>query len=211
MRRVDKTRFRVLGRVIERMSGSMKDRLAWIQIIDEDTAQGLLKAQYEDVRVRRGRVSNVMKAHSLDPETIHLHLDLYLHLMFGKSTLTRVQREMIAVVVSRTNNCRYCVTHHGEALLAHVRDEAFVRSLGTDFLKSGVTPKDRAMLVYAAKLTRTPGDVSERDVAELRRVGFSDEEILRVNLITSYFNFANRIVSGLGIPLEAADERLYKY
>ncbi len=185
--------------------------MAWIQIVDEDRAQGQLKAQYEDVKLRRGRVSNVMKAHSLDPQTIHLHLDLYLHLMFGKSTLTRVQREMIAVVVSHTNNCQYCITHHGEALLAHVRDEAFVRSLGTDFLKSGVMPKDRAMLLYAAKLTKAPGDVSERDVAELRHVGFSDEEILRINLITSYFNFANRIVSGLGIPLEATEERVYKY
>ncbi len=152
-----------------------------------------------------------MKAHSLDPETIGLHLDLYLHLMFGKSTLTRVQREMIAVVVSHTNNCQYCSTHHGEALLARVHDEAFLQSLKVDLKGSEITPKDRAMLLYAANLTKDPGNASEQDVEKLRQAGFSDEEILRINLTTSYFNFANRIVSGLGVSLEATDERVYKY
>ena len=185
--------------------------LAWIGIIDEDQAQGELSAQYEDVRQRRGSVSNVLKAHSLDPRAMRLHLDLYLHLMFGKSTLTRAQREMIAVVVSQTNNCRYCVTHHGEALRAHVHDESLLDSLKTDFRRSNTTPKDQAMLMYAAKLTRNPSDASKQDITELRRAGFSDEEILGINLITSYFNFANRIVSGLGIPLEPTEERPYKY
>ncbi len=185
--------------------------MAWIQIIGEDRAQGRLKAQYEDVRARRGRVSNVMKAHSLDPETIGLHLDLYLHLMFGKSALTRLQREMIAVVVSHTNNCQYCVKHHGEAFLAHAHNNVLLENLKTDFQSSSITPEDRAMLLYAAKLTKDPGNVSEQDIKKLRQVGFRDEEILRINLITGYFNFANRIVSGLGIPLEAAEERVYKY
>lgn len=185
--------------------------MAWIKIIDEEQASGELKAQYEDVRQRRGRISNVMKAHSLDPKAMRLHLDLYLHLMFGKSSLTRAQREMIAVVVSQTNNCRYCVTHHGEALLAHVHHQAILEGLKRDFASASITTKDKAMLQYAAKLTRSPGSVSESDVEEMRRAGFVDEEILRINLITSYFNFANRIVSGLGIPLETAEERVYKY
>ncbi len=168
--------------------------MAWIKIIDEEQASGELKAQYEDVRQRRGHISNVMKAHSLDPKTMRLHLDLYLHLMFGKSSLTRVQREMIAVVVSQTNNCRYCVTHHGEALLAHVRHQALLESLKRDFASASTTTKDKAMLQYAAKLTRSPGSVSESDVEEVRRAGFVDEGILRINLIASYFNFANRSV-----------------
>lgn len=185
--------------------------MAWIKIIDEEQASGELKAQYEDVRQRRGRISNVMKAHSLDPKAMRLHLDLYLHLMFGKSSLTRAQREMIAVVVSQTNNCRYCVTHHGEALLAHVHHQTLLESLKRDFASASITTKDKAMLQYAAKLTRSPGSVSESDVEEVRRAGFADEDILRINLIASYFNFANRIVSGLGIPLETAEERVYKY
>ncbi len=184
---------------------------AWIKTVDEADAQDRLKVFYDDVRRRRGRVSNVMKVHSLDPESMRLHLDLYVHLMFGKSTLTRAQREMIAVVVSVTNGCRYCVTHHGEALLAHVHDNTLLESLKRNFESSNLTNKDLAILRYAVKLTRAPGEVSEEDVEDLRRAGLTDDEILSVNLITSYFNFANRVVSGLGVPLETAEERFYKY
>jgi uncharacterized peroxidase-related enzyme len=184
---------------------------AWIRTIDEDEAQSELKTQYGDVERRRGRVSNVMKIHSLDPEAMRLHLDLYVHLMFGKSALTRAQREMIAVAVSRGNGCAYCATHHGEALLAHVHDEALLENLKKGFESSSLTSKDRTMLRYAVKLTKTPVEVVESDIESLRQAGFADEDILRINLITSYFNFANRIVSGLGVPLEAAQERVYNY
>ena len=185
--------------------------LAWIQIIEEDEAHGELKAQYEDVRQRRGSISNVMKAHSLDPQAMRLHLDLYLHLMFEGSVLTRAEREMIAVAVSNTNNCQYCAIHHGEALLAHVHDQVLLDNIKRDVSSANITSKERAMLQYATKLTRSPGEISEEDIFELRKAGFNDAEILRINLITSYFNFANRIVSGLGIALEASEQRVYKY
>ncbi len=184
---------------------------AWIRTVDEEEAGGQLKRQYEDVRQRRGRVSNVMKAHSLDPEAMRFHLDLYLHLMFGRSTLSRAQREMIAVVVSQANQCRYCTIHHGEAFLAHVHDQLLLESMKRNFELSNLTRRDLAMLRYASKLTKAPGEVSETDVEDLRRAGFADEEVLRVNLITSYFNFANRVVSGLGVPLETTEDRVYKY
>ncbi len=184
---------------------------AWIRIVDEGEAKGELERIYDDVRRSRGRVSNVMKAHSLDPETMQLHLQLYLHLMYGKSSLTRAEREMIAVLVSQLNSCRYCVTHHEEALHAHVRNHVLVNSIKADFRDAPVSSRDRVMLEYAAKLTGQPEQVGEDDVKRMRLEGFSDDEILRVNLITSYFNFVNRIVSGLGVPLEDAEERVYKY
>ncbi len=184
---------------------------AWIRIVGEDESHGELKALYEDVSRRRGRVSNVMKVHSLDPEAMRLHLDLYVHLMFGESDLSRAQREMIAVAVSQANRCAYCATHHGEALLAHVHDQTFLEKLKKDFESSTLTSKDRTMLRYAVKLTKSPREVVETDIQSLRQAGFADEDLLRINLITSYFNFANRIVSGLGVPLEAAQERVYNY
>ncbi len=67
------------------------------------------------------------------------------------------------------------------------------------------------MLAYATKLTKTPGELSQMDIENLREAGFTDEEILRINLITSYFNFANRIVSGLGVQLETKKDRVYKH
>lgn len=152
-----------------------------------------------------------MKVHSLDPEGMKLHLDLYVHLMFGKSTLTRAQREMIAVVVSQANKCPYCAIHHGEALLAHTHDHTLLEKIETDFARARITSEDKAILRYATKLTRAPGDISETDIHELRQAGLADEKILRINLIASYFNFVNRIVSGLGVQIENPQERVYKY
>ncbi len=183
---------------------------AWISVVSEEDAQGELRDVYDWVRNARGSLSNVMQVHSLDPESIRLHIDLYLHLMFGESTLTRLERELIAVVVSHLNSCRYCVTHHEEALLAHAKDRGLLEDLGKLRLTK-LSPRNRAMLRYIVKLTRHPGRLLESDMERLKGAGFSDQEILRVNLIASYFNFVNRVVSGLGVPLENKEARVYKH
>jgi uncharacterized peroxidase-related enzyme len=184
---------------------------AWIKVVEENEAQRELAEIYGEVRGSRGRVSNVMKVHSLDPKAMRLHLQLYLHLMYGKSSITRTQREMIAVLVSQINGCQYCVIHHKEALQAHARNIDLIESLKGDFSQAPISRRDREMLEYVAKLTRQPGLVVETDIRRMREEGFTDEEILRISLITSYFNFVNRIVAGLGTPLEEPNERVYKY
>jgi len=182
----------------------------WISVTEESEAQGELKQVYDWVRETRGSVSNVMKVHSLDPESIRLHMNLYLHLLYGKSTLTRQQREMIAVTVSELNRCNYCVTHHREALAAHSKQTGLSENLQRlDF--ANLSQKDRAMLEYAVKLTKNPQKMVKNDTDDLKRNGFSDEEVLRVNLIVSYFNFVNRIVAGLGVTLEDIEARIYRY
>ncbi len=182
----------------------------WITVVSEEDAEGRLREVYDWVKSTRGSLSNVMRVHSLDPESILLHMNLYLHLMFGKSSLARLEREMIAVVVSHLNKCRYCVTHHEEALFAYGKDRGLMEDLGKlRFTK--LSSRNRAMLRYIIKLTRHPGNLVEADVERLKVAGFSDQEILRVNLIASYFNFVNRVVSGLGVPLEDKEARVYKY
>jgi uncharacterized peroxidase-related enzyme len=183
----------------------------WIRVVEESEARGELAEIYGEVRESRGRVSNVMKMHSLDPKAMRLHLQLYLHLMYGKSSITRTQREMIAVLVSHLNGCQYCVTHHKEAMQVHTRNPELNKSLLEDFSNASISKRDRAMLEYAVKLTRQPDLVVEMDVRRMREEGFTDEEVLRVNLITSYFNFVNRVVAGLGTPLEETSERVYNY
>jgi len=184
---------------------------AWIRVVEEDDAPRELAKIYREVRGSRGRVSNVMKVHSLDPKAMRMHLQLYLHLMYGKSSITRTQREMIAVLVSQLNGCQYCVTHHKEALQAYARSSDLLKSLQEDFSNAPVSKRDRVMLEYVAKLTRQPNMMVETDIRRMREAGFTDEEILRVNLITSYFNLVNRIVAGLGTPLEETSERVYNY
>ena len=81
--------------------------MAWIKVIQEDEATGKLKEMYEKYAESSGEVDNILKIHSLNPKSLKTHFDLYAHLMRGKSDLSRVQREMIAVVTSAVNRCHY--------------------------------------------------------------------------------------------------------
>ena len=81
--------------------------MAWIRIIDEREAEGALAEQYEEAVRRAGKVFNILKVQSLRAEYIAASMSLYTAAMFGRSGLSRAEREMIAVVVSRANNCHY--------------------------------------------------------------------------------------------------------
>jgi uncharacterized peroxidase-related enzyme len=185
--------------------------MAWIKLIEEKEATGKLKEYYEHVKRTRGKIANILKVQSLNPDALKTHLDLYLTLMFGKSGLTRIQREMIATVVSVANNCDYCAAHHGEALLRLTKNATLVRQMKHDFHKVDLTRKDYAMLRYAVRLTKNPSELEEKDVEELCEVGFNDADILNINLITSYFNFVNRIALGLGVKFSREEAKGYKY
>lgn len=80
--------------------------MPWIEWVDERDASGRLRELYESVQSRHG-VDHILKIHSLNPESLHHHHELYAHLMRGRSNLSRAEREMIAVVVSRANDCFY--------------------------------------------------------------------------------------------------------
>ncbi|MCA9950385.1 MAG: carboxymuconolactone decarboxylase family protein [Anaerolineales bacterium] len=81
--------------------------MAWITVISEDEATGRLKELYNKYAEPSGEVDNILKIHSLNVKSLQTHYDLYAHLMRGRSDLSRVQREMIAVVVSAVNQCHY--------------------------------------------------------------------------------------------------------
>jgi uncharacterized peroxidase-related enzyme len=81
--------------------------MAWIQMIAEKEASGRLAELYEKYQEPSGEVDNIIKIHSLNVKSMRAHYELYAHLMRGRSDLSRIQREMIAVVVSAVNHCHY--------------------------------------------------------------------------------------------------------
>lgn len=95
------------------------------------------------------------------------------------------------------------MTHHAAGLGRLTNDEALVEQLLTDWRQATLSQADRAMLVYAEKLTRTPWEMEQPDVAALRAAGFSDAAILDINQVTGYYAFVNRLADGLGVELEA--------
>jgi uncharacterized peroxidase-related enzyme len=185
--------------------------MAWIRIIDESEAEGKLKVYYDEIAKARGKVANIMKIHSLHPESMKTHIEFYLAIMFQQGGLRREQRELIATVVSAANQCAYCTHHHAEALKFYWKEDEKLRRLIEDYTQIELSEKDRAMVEYAAKLTLRPGEMTEADVEKLRGAGFSDEEILQINLIASYFNFVNRVASGLGVEFSEEEVKGYKY
>jgi uncharacterized peroxidase-related enzyme len=94
------------------------------------------------------------------------------------------------------------MSHHGAGLRRLTEDESLVEQLKRDFRQAALAPADHAMLAYAVKLTRTPWEMEEADVATLRTAGFGDAAILDINQVTGYYAFANRLVDGLGVGLE---------
>lgn len=179
--------------------------------IDEDSAKGALERVYNSIKTSRGRISNIMRIHSLNPEAMEKHLELYKTLMFGESNLSREEREFIGVVVSTLNRCEYCINHHTEALNYYWRDRNKINSFIKDFRSIELSQRYLEILNYVSKLTITPKDIEEEDIEKLRKTGFSDKEILDINLIASYFNFVNRIALGLGVEFSEEEAKGYKY
>ncbi|GAB4169027.1 MAG: peroxidase-related enzyme [Calditrichia bacterium] len=185
--------------------------MSWIPMIEPENAEGVLKELYGELQTKRGKISNIMKIHSLHPETMRDHLNLYLTLMFGKSPLSRAEREMIGVVVSAANQCQYCIHHHKEALLFYWKDEQKIHQLITEPEKAPLSDREKAMVAYVRQLTHHPEKTSISSVERLKDAGLNDREILDCNLICSYFNFVNRIVLGLGVSFSEEEMKGYKY
>lgn len=185
--------------------------MAWVKTIDESEAEGELKDVYARVRNERGRVSRIFEVQSLDPRSLSAHLDLYLSLMFGTGGLTRPEREMIAVAVSAANRCGYCVAHHSAALSRYVKDGRILEELRQGRVGAALAPREASIVFYAVKLTQSPERMTKEDTESLRRLGLSDRGILQTAMVTGYFNFVNRLASGLGVQLEEDRGAGYKY
>jgi uncharacterized peroxidase-related enzyme len=186
--------------------------MAFIEVIEHEQAEGKLKEVYDDLVKTRGKLAEVHKIQSLNPESIINHMDLYMTIMFGKSPLKRYQREMIAVVVSATNNCAYCQTHHAEALNHYWKDNEKVSKLRKDYELLELSEVDNVLCAFAKALTLNNKIIKEQDFAQsLRDLGLTDKAILDANMIISYFNFVNRMIIGLGVQLENDGGEGYKY
>jgi len=185
--------------------------LTWIKTVDEKKASGRTKEVYARIVRERGHLANIFEAQGMEPDVLERHIDLYVDLMISPGPLSREEREMIAVIVSAANRSAYGAVHHSEALETVDKDPSALYKLVKELASKKESPREKALLAYAAKLTIEPRSVTEDDIRDLRDAGLKDEEILRANLIASYFNFSNRIALGLGVELEEGERRTYKY
>lgn len=184
--------------------------MSWIKEIGEEEAEGELARIYRELIEKRGKVANILKVHSLNPDAMKSHMDLYMSIMFARTGITRPESEMIATVVSQANSCEYCKNHHGESLNRYWKDDDKVQALANGYRNIGLSEREIGILDYAVKLTTNPGQMAEADVEKLREQGLDDRAILNVALITSYFCFVNRVAMGLGVDYSEEELKGYK-
>lgn len=185
--------------------------MPFIKVIDQQNADGKLKDIYDEITATRGKLSNIMKIHSLFPESMLKHMDLYKTIMFDKSNISREVKEMIAVVVSAANKCNYCINHHAEAVNFYWKDNDKLKQLITNYNSLDLGPKIKVLLDYASSLTVSPNIITQNSIDLIKSYGWRDEDVLLINLIVSYFNFVNRIALGLGVEFSEEEVKGYKY
>ena len=178
--------------------------MSWTRTIPPQAADGPVGAVFERIaRLHPSRkVGNLWQSCAPDPAALDALFTLVRTLMDEPAPLTHAQAEAIVVVVSATNGCSYCVTHHGPRLATALGNEPLARVVARDYREADLPARDRVLLDYAVALTCEPAERTEEDVERLREYGFDDLAILKATEIAALFNLVNRLTGGLGVKLE---------
>ena len=161
-----------------------------------------LEEMPEDIRTRllavqekAGFIPNVFLTLAHRPEEFRAFMAYHDALMDKPGALTKAEREMIVVATSNANQCQYCVVAHGAILRIRAKNPLIADQVAANFRKADVTPKQRAMLEFALKITREANVVEEADSAALRDLGFSQDDIWDIAAIAAFFGMSNRMAN----------------
>jgi uncharacterized peroxidase-related enzyme len=180
---------------------------AWIEMISDEKADGDLRDALGMARTPHGTVDNVMRVHSLRPNTMRGHVILYRAALHDDAnTLPMWLQETISSYVSILNRCGYSLANHWANARHLIGDDARAdevrEALDAHAPEQVFDGRELALMRYAEKLTLNPGDLEESDVVDLRDNGLDDGEILEANQIICYFNYVNRSLNGLGVTTD---------
>lgn len=174
--------------------------LSWLGLGDLAVCPPEVSAVFEATKSRIGFVRNAQRVMANAPAVMVAQDMLSRSLMqSGESSLSARERELIALVVSVENGCTACIFGHASRLRAVSGDAVWVANVEANYRHADLTGRERAMADYAIHLTRAPKDMLEDRLAPLRAAGLSDLDIIYVAAITAFYNFSNRINSGLGV------------
>ena len=168
-----------------------------LKLPDQRRLDPVIKALFAKFKEKIGYVPNVFRSYTLRPSRLEHFRQYNNELMLGDSGLTRLEREMIAVVVSSVNHCHYCLVAHGAAVRVLSGDARLGEQLAANYRAAELPKRQRAMLDFTWKLSETPAAIEESDRAVLRRAGFSDEDIFDIAEVTGFYNASNRLASAV--------------
>ena len=178
--------------------------MSWIKHIPFEQAEGKLLKLYKRVKGPDNNVDNIMLAHSLRPHTMEGHMVMYKNVLHHTGNkIPKWFLEAMGVLTSMLNGCTYCVDHHFSGMERLVDDNERAKkirqALESEQFSDAFDERQAAALHYTKKLNCTPAQMSEDDIAKLHSSGWDDGEVLEINQVVAYFNYANRTVLGLGV------------
>ena len=181
--------------------------MAFIKTIRSEEATGKLKRIYDKIQGPNGHIDHVLSIHSLRPHTLKGHMALYKSVLHhSENSLPKWYLETIGTYISKLNKCDYCATHHAVGLKRNLSDDdqyqLIMEAMDSKDFSQALNEREQAGLAHAVQLTFDHPSITSTDIDSLRTKGFSDGEILEINQVTSYFNYVNRMVVGLGVSLE---------
>ncbi len=174
-----------------------EERISRLRVPEEQTLPEDIQELYAKNREKPGFVPNVFRAYSLRPEQLRGFIALYDSIMEADSGLTKAEREMIAVAVSAENHCFYCLVSHGAILRIRSKNPIQADTIAANYRAADLTPRQRAMLDFAVKITRASDTCTNEDIDALRSHGFGDEDIMDIIQTAAFFNYSNRVASAL--------------
>jgi len=194
-----------MTRPIRNFTQGELDWQPWLAPVDLDAATDEQRAALKITPSNRtiGAYSLVL-AH--DPEALEQRSPLYNAIMFGPKGLPRAERELGVVVASRINGCAYCASVHAKRFAELTKAPEVMRRIQQDGVQATLEPRQKAIVDYAAKLTRDPAAITPADAAPLRAQGLSDLEILDLTHAVAMFAWANRLMQTLGEATTPARE-----
>ena len=152
--------------------------------------------KYFDIcQEKLGMVPNVLQAYAFDIDKLNAFTALYNDVMLADSGLSKLEREMIAVVVSSINKCYYCLTAHGAAVRQLSGDPKLGEMLVMNWRVAALDARQKAMLEFAEQMTVASAKIVEKDRDVLRQAGFSDRDIWDIAAVAGFYNMSNRIAS----------------
>ena len=160
--------------------------------LDED-----LQSVWKKATDKIGMVPNVLQAYSLRPQRLRNFMAMYSEIMLSASGLSKLEREMVAVVVSSANRCYYCLVAHGAAVRQLSGDPQLGEMMAFNYRVAELDPRQRAMLDFAWKLTATPAEIGNADRAALSHAGLTNEDIFDLSETVAFYNLSNRMAHAL--------------
>ena len=171
------------------------EHISVLGVPDAATLDDDLKAIWAKCVEKLGFVPNVYATYSKRPQRLRNFMAMYNEIMFAPSGLSKLEREMIAVVVSSANRCYYCLVAHGAAVRQLSGDAELGEMMALNYRVARLDARQRAMLDFAWKLTTTPNLVDDADRDGLRGHALSEEDVFDLAETVAFFNLSNRMAS----------------